>query len=902
MKRYLYPFYLPITICFLLMAQLLFAQDSLDLLKKLDKGLPASGLNGSQLGEVVVCIGDVNKDGYDDWAVALPNAADYETGEIIGKIYVYLGSSFIQNEKAPDLIIARKGYGNHIASAGDINNDGYADFLISSSDYIEIYYGGNTLHSQQDVIIKETNATGPFKESVTSAGDVNNDGFDDLLVPSSNGVSIFFGGTPMDTQPDLFLKKKQERDWFGSSASKAGDMNKDGFDDIIIGAYGHTLNENQVGRAYVYFGGTPMDTIADMVMTGAHDEDAFGYNVSEAGDINKDGYSDILVSASYYKNPQWPDGRVNIYYGSTTPDTIADVIIIGRKGQSGGDINKDGYSDLLIDQSVYWGGRQMDSIPDFNFSDELRIAGAGDYNNDGYADIITGQPTDNTIGEGRGCVSIYYGSNQLHSNADVTFHGELARELFGRYVSGGGDLNQDGYDDFLIVAAGFEGGMPVPGTVSLYFGGPTLKSVPDFKFEGRNASFAGDMNGDGFSDMITGKSDGSQAFIYLGKNQFNGMPDLTINRENEERFRTMASAGDFNKDGYDDIIIGDQLNNTKGTQAGRAFLYFGGPTVDTRPDLTFNGEATFNQFGATAACAGDINNDGFSDIMIGAPLYDRQDLLGRIYIYLGSSSPDTIPDVVITGSRHYRKLGSVIAAAGDVNGDGYDDFMVGLPYEGNGIDTSYVYIYYGGATIDAIPDVIIKNRFEFGLNVASAGDLNFDGYDDIAVNSLHGIYIYYGGQYMDTESDIFIPSETVLGGIAGSSTFAGDVNKDGHSDILIGLPYSCAAGAAMGRAYIYSSQVINTGIPEVKDETQNQVFPNPFSTETTIQYRLRKPGKVVIKVFNTSGQEIKTLINAFQPSGEHTIKWHPGNLPDGIYFCRIHSPLGIETRKMILQN
>lgn len=889
----------------LLMAQSLFAQETLDLLKKLDKGLPASGLNGSVLGQVVAYIGDVNNDGFDDWAVGLPNAANYETGANVGKVYIYFGGNSIQSNNLPDIILEGDGdtynFGGHISPAGDVNKDGFSDILIDNSQQVQLYFGGNPLDSTPDVTFTKEG----FKDNASTAGDVNHDGFDDILIPSTEGVCIFFGGLTMDTQPDVILKGRQERDWFGFSVSKVGDMNKDGFDDIIVGASGFYLNGYEAGRAYVYYGGAQMDTIADLVMTGEHADDSFGSTVSGAGDVNNDGYADVLVSAYRYKNTDKDNGRVYIYYGGTTLDTIADVLVNGQNGQAAGDINKDGFSDLLINKSVYWGGNLMDNIPDFNFPNNPYLAGGGDYNYDGYADIITGQPNDNTMGEGTGCVSIFYGGSQLPSIADVVFYGEPNGDHFGNNVSGVGDLNNDGYNDFIIGAPGYKSPTILSGCINVFFGGNIIKNEPDVILPGKWASFADDVNGDGVSDMIIKNSADSQTSLYLGKTGITNLPDYTfIAASPKEKCRTIASAGDYNNDGYDDIIIGDDLNSTKGIQTGKAHLYFGGSTIDTNPDLTFDGEAIFNRFGGSVASAGDINNDGFSDIMIGAPGYDRTDLLGKLYIYFGSSSPDTIPDVVITGNKHYRRLGSIIASAGDVNNDGYDDIIVSLPHTGtSGFGISYVSIYYGGTVMDTIPDVKIeKMAFGFGLGVSTAGDLNNDGYDDVIIGGVAQLLVYYGGLPMDTIADIVIKGEGDWWDDFGSRvSFAGDINKDGHTDLLIGNPGSNAVGFRMGRAYIYSSNVINTGLEILNANSKNQVYPNPFTNETTIQYNLLKPGKVVVKIFNTSGLEIETLVNSSQTAGDHTITWHPMGLPNGMYFCKIQSAEVSETKKMMLQ-
>lgn len=896
----------------------LFAQKTLDLLTKLDKGLPPSGLNASNMGDVISCIGDVNNDGFDDWAAGFPNAANYETGANVGKVYIYLGSNAIQSNQAPDLILSGEdgtnNFGSRIASAGDVNNDGYSDILISKNWQVALFYGGNPMDKIPDVTFTNENSTESFGYSFSGVGDINNDGFDDVIIAAHYFVNVYLGGNNMNSQADLILKGEPEKDTFGLfSVSKAGDVNNDGFDDVILGTDGNFSNGHSSGRAFVFYGGSEMDTIPDMIMTGEHEADYFGSTVADAGDLNNDGFSDIMVSARLFKNTDKELGRVYVYFGGNAKDTITDLTIEGSNGLSGGDINKDGYSDLIVNSSIYWGGAKMDNLADATFENTYRFAGSGDYNNDGFADIITGKPNDNSNGESSGKASIYFGRSKLNAEPDAVFYGAKSNEYFGSSVSTAGDLNNDGFDDFVIGAEGNNENGSNAGSAYVYFGRETVGNKPDLTLAGHKEdgrfgstiSFAGDVNSDGFDDLIIGGFSTNQAQLYLGKKVMNNVPDFIFKGEKAYGHfgNSVSSAGDFNGDGYDDILIGDFTNSTNGTDKGRACLYFGSQEMDTNPDLTFEGEEIFNDFGYTVTYAGDLNHDGFSDIMIGSPRYDRIDLLGRIYIYYGNSSPDLIPDVVITGSHHYRQLGSIMAPAGDVNKDGYDDIIVGMPFYGNApMGISYVNIYYGGAVMDTVPDVKIEEmNYGFGAGLSYACDLNSDGFDDVIISGSDKNYIYYGGSPMDSIPDLYIPSEGGWSDIGSSLSFAGDVNNDGYSDLLIGSPYSNAVGSGMGRVFIYSSNTKNTGIKIVNDKSFSQIYPNPFNSQITIKFNLQKSGKVQVKILNISGQEIETLINGSQASGAHQIIWQPKNLPNGIYFCKIQSQDFSETKKVIFQ-
>ena len=913
-----------------------FATESLDLLIKLDKGLPSSGRNGSLLGEVISYIGDVNNDGHDDWAIGLPYAAIYKTGAINGKVYIYYGSSSISDNKNPDLIlIGEKEYdrfGESVTCAGDVNNDGYSDILIACSRYVTIYYGGDPMDSDPDVILIKENKYGFFGVSISSSGDVNNDGYDDVVIGSKDYAYIYFGGSPMDSNSDVILKGESERDSFGFSVSKAGDMNHDGFDDVIIGAQGYYLNGYDAGRAYVYFGSSNMDSTADIIFTGENAGDYFGEIVSDAGDVNNDGYSDVIVSAPKYDGIEEDAGRVYIYFGNDSIDTIADITIDGKPTDSffggnvcsAGDINKDNFDDILIATLEYnyilLGGSLVDSIADIILTGSSAVAGKGDYNNDGFADVIAGEPNNDINGEDAGRVSIYYGGLEMDTAPDAMFYGEPAYDYFGSSVSYAGDLNRDGYSDVIVGSPFDNKGGRDAGCAYIYFGGKPMNANADITIMGKteyghlgtSVSFAGDVNADGSPDVIVGSNSG-QAWIYLDLylDHMSGdiVADFTFS---DGRFgsgfgKCVSYAGDFNNDGYDDFIIGAYCDNTYGIHTGRAYIYFGGPFMGTIPEITLTGEAEFNNFGTSIAYAGDVNNDGFSDVIIGAPGYevDEQNA-GRVYVYYGNNSLDSEPDVVITG-HPYKRIGYSIASAGDVNNDGYDDIIIGAPYFGaapGGI--SYVYIYYGGDNMDANADVIFekKNWLGFGTAVCRAGNFNNDDYDDVMIGGSGNVHIYYGGAKMDTIPDIIQKSEASSSGFGNSLSIAGDVNNDGYSDLLIGAPDHSAVGSRMGRAYIYSGKInttaITTNSPVTKNFALYQNFPNPFNPTTNIKYRLPKSEMVAIEIFNLMGQKIETLVNNKMPAGLHQVKFNANDLPSGIYLYRIEAGEFLEVKKMIL--
>lgn len=929
--------------CLLLFSYAALAMQSLELVISIDKGLSFTGRNGSYLGEVVSYIGDVNNDGYDDWAIGLPYAATYETGVRNGKVYLYYGNSDIPNNKDPYFILVGEKendrFGEYVTNAGDVNNDGYSDIMITCSRCVTIYYGGNQMDSEPDVIFIKENEYGFFGVSVSTAGDVNSDGYDDVVIGSKNYAYIYYGGDGMDSNVDVILIGESERDYFGFCVSNAGDVNQDGYDDVFIGAQGYYAGGYDAGRAYIYYGSSNMDSTADIILSGENAGDYFGEIVSYAGDVNNDGYADVIVSAPRNDSKSEDAGRVYIYYGDDLMDTIADVVVDGKItdsffGQfigSAGDINKDSFNDVLIGTSenisIFLGDSLMDNIADIVLVSDF-ISGSsissitckGDYNNDGFTDVITGQPHNDTNGENAGCVSLYYGDLQMDTTADAVFYGEPGMDYFGSSVSYAGDLNNDGYDDVIIGAPMEDSSGPDAGCAYIYYGGQRMDANADvilvgnisYGHWGHCVSYAGDVNHDGFSDVIVGGFNTGYVHIYLGKDVMDNSADFTFSsgKFGDNFGECVASAGDINQDGYDDVIIGASCDNTKGTHTGCVYIHFGGYSMDTNPALTLIGETEFNNFGESVACAGDINNDGYSDLMVGAPGNEAGgDRAGRVYIYYSNPSIDPEPDVVITGNPH-QWLGSYIAHAGDVNNDGYDDIVIGAPYFGASLGgVSYVYIYYGGTNMDANADVVIekKNWLGFGADVSYAGDLNNDDYADIMIGDGSRVFIYYGGCEMDTIPDIILISEARSNGFGNSLSIAGDVNNDGYSELIIGAPYHFAVGSNMGRAYIYSSKEDSSDPTTDNIEKEYKLYhnyPNPFNPKTTISFSLPVQSHVELKIYTITGQEIATLVNEHKLAGIHSVEWNSNNksgntVPSGLYLYCIKAGNFVKTYKMI---
>jgi hypothetical protein len=405
--------------------------------------------------------------------------------------------------------------------------------------------------------------TFPGEGCVSDAGDVNGDGFEDIIVgmKSKNNtgeVFIYFGGEFVDNIADVHLKGETMGDQFGYAVSSAGDVNRDGFCDIIIGAPQYDYIAEDTGRAYIFLGGDPMDNTPDIILNGEYIEDYFGSAVAPVYDVNNDTYDDLIIGAySYGESVNLDMGKVYLLFGNESMDNIVDITITGREGErlgaslsSAGDINNDGYFDIIIGATgdinndpgwayVFFGGNPMNNITDINFTGEGVgdgfgiVSSAGDFNNDGYHDIIIGAPNNASNGPNSGKAYLYLGGNQMNNITDKIWIGENDANL-GRAICNASDINNDGFDDIIIGA--YENDKSPGdsiGAIYIYYGNISLTNLKEhiiygyesFRAFGISVS-AGDFNQDNYSDILVGSRDLSYLF------KVNIAPSLTIYEPN----------------------------------------------------------------------------------------------------------------------------------------------------------------------------------------------------------------------------------------------------------------------------------------------------------------------------------------------------------------------------------
>ena len=398
------------------------------------------------------------------------------------------------------------------------------------------------------------------------------------------------------------------------------------------------------------------------------------------------------------------------------------------------------------------------------------VSGAGDVNGDGVNDVIVGADDDNN-GRDSGSARVLSGSD---GSVLYSFEGESRMDYFGFSVSGAGDVNGDGFDDLIVGALGVGDDTARRGCAWVYSGvdGSILYKFDGDGFDdrlGRSVSGAGDVNGDGFDDVIVGavgeNNNSGSARVYSGVDgsvlyKFDGdSPDDNFGN-------SVSDAGDVNGDGFADLIVGTIGDDNNGAESGGARVLSG---FDGSVLYNFDGDSPWDRFGVSVSGAGDVNGDGFDDLIVGANGdSNKGQTSGSARVFSGVDGSILY---TFNGDSIQSSLGGSVSGAGDVNGDGFDDLIVGaIGIRNNGFQSGGVRMFSGvdGSIVHSFDGDSVFDAF--GTSVSGVGDVNDDGIPDFIVGAANGLIDNIG------YARLFVSQI--------SAPILGDCNQDGEVNFL----------------------------------------------------------------------------------------------------------------------
>ena len=370
------------------------------------------------------------------------------------------------------------------------------------------------------------------------------------------------------------------------------------------------------------------------------------------------------------------------------------------------------------------------------------VSGAGDINGDGYGDFIIGACSESSPSrvDFAGRTYLIDGLTGKLQQTLTSTNPDICGQ-FGCAVSGAGDINGDGYDDVIVGAHGeYPGGRVyaydgLTGDVIQWFLSPNpAQYLGGF---GYSVSGIGDVDGDGHNDVLIGAPhDHESGRVYIFERDSHGMPRTLISPNEEETGNfgcSVSYVGDTDGDECDDIVVGAWAEDPgiSPELAGRAYVFDGYSGILRHTIISPNEEEN-GGFGNVVSGAGDVNGDGYADVIVGAWREDpgsAPDNAGRAYVYDGHTG-DLIHSLISPNEQEAGRFGNAVSSAGDVNGDGYADVLVGTfgeSQEGSPDGAGIAYIFDGktGKMIHKLVSPNEEDGGEFGSAVSgesAAGD------------------------------------------------------------------------------------------------------------------------------------------------------------------------------------
>lgn len=827
--------------------------------------------------------------------------------------------------------------GYALGGGGDVNGDGLADFLVGTfhhqtfgqdagAAYLVLGqspYGHKMYDSLAWCGIRFLGES-KFQAlgfCVANNGDLNGDGFDDLLIGAPGGnpklrapgkVYLIYGKSTPDWgfqslpvhSANGALSGEVNWDRFGVSAAFVGDVNADGLDDFIVGAPDNDLGNNGAGKAYFFLGRNtnwPLDALAGQEARATficeRPDANLGFSVAGVGDVNADGIPDFVVGA---------------------PGINKVFLVYGRR-DTGWKYNFD-----LEDQAdVIFSGE--------NYNGDMNgycVAAAGDVNGDQISDILISAIHFRANGQLAGKVYVIFGRQNGWSdpnfnllNADASFKGELPGDMAGWSVSGAGDVNGDGCAEIVIGMFNEENKKNVPGKAWLIAGKPDywprnteLSTLPAFIGEknyqlcGFCVGHAGDVDGDRWSDFVVAApyfAPDSSGNVYLFRAK---RPQAKISGE-IRYFQTNLAVSDIPL-----RMTGDFENTTTSDAAGLyQFTVFQNANYQIEISTVSPAPECLSAYDAALTARAALQLENFSDTQ---KLAADVDANGRISVFDATQilrkslgQPDIHPNFAGEWLAPTKQL-QFTDVRTDFSGQNLTLLVLG------DVDASWqpnqflarAEIREQSRLVQPDEEIVIPIAFPVGKNI-----LAFDGKFLFQPNDLEFIQIqktelsrHFSLSHAETN-----PGEVRFGAFAVEPQTASGNFAIAYFKVKNGAAAKTElrlVSPRMNQETLPELHLVLTNSSETSPEYTFQLipnYPNPFNSGTRIGYQLAQKTPVDLSIYNTLGQKICILTHNLQEPGEYRVTWDGATdsgqpAPSGIYLIKLQAGVFQQTRKITL--
>ena len=761
-------------------------------------------------------------------------------------------------------------FGARITGVGDLDGDGFDELLVSDpylgyNGYHWLFYGSATGPSaDEDTLIEGGYGTSYYPPQILSS-DLDGDGYDDLVFGERFGVNLRWGSTsgvgesadstmepPSTVGPEdgmvlcdvdgdsaaelVGVYRNGDLAVFETSASGvdgtptiyapgtvrgidsldcAGDVDGDGYEDVIMGDYDLGYAELMAGSA-----SGPSSAWSQSSSSGVP---KYGYQVVGLGDVDGDGYDDVAVTHKAY-------GYVELFLGSSaglgsSPDQTYVGSLAGHPQVMAalGDVNGDGLDDLGLLEAKYgsYGTSSLGRVtlhlgasggPSTTADDSYlgdpsvgieALAGVGDLDGDGYDDI--------GIGAAGVFGGVLLGAASPSLTLDYEWEPEQWNDDLGKNLAGG-DFDGDGYGDLAYTTR--------DAALGLSFGSSAgLSDTPDDTLDPSDLGVSGldgllhgpgDLDGDGFDDLVAFTS--TEAFILYGGSSLGASVDTLSSTDPNNGTHRRVDSGDFNGDGYADLAF----NYGLGAGQGGVVAYEGSASgLGTTAVLDVYGAVSSQGLGEDLAVA-DFDADGYDDLLI---LADSSGVtLGTtgtsVQLYRGSASGLSSSATLIDSGTHC----DLLVAVGDVDGDGYPDALCGY----RTIST----VLHGGASGVSVGSAgpVPTSTTSYMTGIVGLGDLDADGYDDLALATKYSgdLEVFFGSSSGPASTAALVLETDVI-----STVNVAVADQDFDGDGLVDLALAVAATSSIrGRIQVFPGGTDSDGDGYVSAEDCDDTDPS----------------------------------------------------------------------------